>query len=75
MNKKGFLLVDSLICIIIVSLLSCLCMYTYTQINNFNDGYKLYYENNTDKYKDLYKGLGECVKCQIEEEGEIEEDL
>lgn len=76
MNKKAFLLVDSLICIVITVCISCLCIYTYNQLDNFQYTYKMYYEDINNNYTNIYKGLNECVKCSIEEETEgIEEDL
>lgn len=73
MNKKAFLLVDSLICLIITVCISSLCVYTYNQLDLYNDNYKLYYENINDEYSNIYHSLENCEKCKIEED--IEEDL
>lgn len=74
MNKKAFLLIDSLVCLIITVSVSCICLFTCQKLDKQDEIYKMYYENTNDKYKGIYKSLPECVKCQIEIE-DIEEDF
>lgn len=74
MNKKAFLLVDSLVCLIITVSIATICFFTYKQLDKYDNTYKIYYEENSEKYKDLYKIIPECIKCQIEQ-ADIEEDF
>lgn len=74
MNKKAFLLTDSLVCLLITVCLSCLCVYTFLQLDNYHESYKYYYEDINEEYKGIYQGIPECEKCQIEEK-DTEEDL
>ena len=75
MNKKAFLLVDSLVCLIITVCISALCVFTFNQVDSYHDSYKLYYEDINDSYSNIYHGLSECEKCVIEEEADLDEDL
>ena len=68
MNRKGFLLVDSLISVVITVCLSLLCACLFKAIDNFNEGYDLYQEEMANEYENIYEYLGECEKCQIEED-------
>ena len=54
MNKKAFLLVDSLVCLIITVCISALCIYTFNQVDSYHDSYKLYYEDINDDYSNIY---------------------
>lgn len=74
MNKKAFLLVDSLVCLIITVCISSICFFTYNQLGKHEEIYKNYYEDLNEKYKGFYNTLSECEKCQIEQE-DIEEDF
>lgn len=68
MNKKGFLLIDSLVSVVIVVSICLLCASTYQNINNYYDGYDLYKEKIKEEYENVYSLLGECEKCIIEED-------
>ena len=74
MNKKAFLLTDSLVCLLITICISSLCVYTFLQIDNYHESYKLYYENINEEYANIYYSIPECEKCEIEEV-DLEEDL
>lgn len=74
MNKKAFLLVDSLACLLIVVGITSICFFTYNQVEKHDEVYKMYYEKTSEKYKDFYRSLPECVKCVIETE-DTEEDF
>lgn len=73
MNRRAFLLVDSLVCLAIVASISFICFYTYERFDKQDEVYKMYYEKTNEEYKGIYKSLPECVKCQIEED--LEEDF
>jgi len=65
MNNKGFILIDSLVSIVIVSTLAILSMYTYNNYVNYYKSYYKYQEEISDMYLDVLANLGECEKCQI----------
>lgn len=67
MNKKGFLLVDAIINVLIVSIVSSLCLYMYIAINKADDGYVNYLENENDNYERIFNSLSECEACLIDE--------
>ena len=71
MNKKGFLLIDSLVSIVIVVSICFLCASTYQNVNNYHDGFDSYKEKIKQKYEDIYSSLGECEKCIIEEDSSL----
>lgn len=68
MNKRGFLLVDSLINVFIVCCLSLLCFAIYKAYNSYTSGYENYQEEMSIFYEDTYNSLGVCEKCIIQEE-------
>ena len=66
MNKKAFLLVDSLVCLIITICISALCIYTFNQVDSYHESYKLYYEDINDNYSNIYHSLTEidCISVK-----------
>lgn len=64
MNNKGYLLIDALICVLIVSLLSVLVLSSYQTISKQEDVYDEYLKRSNEEYEIIYRGLKECVKCQ-----------
>ena len=73
MNNKGFLLVDALINVMIVSALSILCITLFRVINNQEDTYNTYLDRTNNEYEYLFNELGECEKCQEIEDLPMEE--
>lgn len=74
MNKNGFLLVDSLITVAIVSIMSLLCIQIYKATINYEEGYRKYKEEINELYDELYYNLGECEKCiELEEDSSLQE--
>lgn len=71
MNKNGFLLLDSLVSVVIVSSLCFLCASTYQNVINYYEGYNSYQEKIKEEYEDIYSILGECEKCIIEEDSSL----
>lgn len=67
MNNKGFLLIDSLICVIIVSLLSVLVLSSYQTISKQENIYKEYLKRSNEEYEIIYRGLKDCIKCQTKD--------
>lgn len=70
MNNKGFLLIDSLVNTLIVSLMCLLCLMTYNSLKNYDEGYFKYEEESNEKYDSLYSSLSDCVKCEVIESEE-----
>lgn len=68
MKSRGFLLLDSLITIFIVSSMALLCISVYKSVINYKEGYKLYKEETNNKIAAIYDSLGECERCEIEED-------
>lgn len=67
MNKKGFLLIDSLISVLIVCNLTLLCFSIYQSIIKDHKVYENYVENDNVFYKDLYMNLEYCEGCSLNE--------
>jgi len=70
-KKKGFILVDSLICIGIVTTMCLLCFSLFVVINSFNKGYPEYQMKSNEHYEEIFNSVGECVKCIKEEEKDL----
>lgn len=68
MKSKGFLLIDSLICVAVISLMSVLILNIYDAINNYLKGYELYKVESNLEIIGIYDELGECEKCTVEED-------
>ena len=71
MKNKGFLLADSLISIIVVSLMSVLILSIYKAINSYKEGYELYKEESNLNIISIYDELGECEKCIVIEDSSL----
>ena len=67
MNNKGFLLIDALICMIIVSLLSVLVFSSYQTIYKQEDIYDEYLKRSNEEYEIIYRGLSDCISCQTKD--------
>lgn len=65
MNNKGFLLVDALVNVIIVTSIAILCIAMFKQFDNYYDGYKNYIDESNEKYEYLFIRNSECETCQI----------
>jgi len=73
-KKKGFVLIDSLICIAIVTVMCLLCFSLFTVINSFNTGYKDYQMKSNEHYDEIFNSVGECVKCEKEEKDSSQQE-
>lgn len=63
-------MVDSLLSVIVVSVVALLSLLAYTAIDNYEEGYANYKERMNQRYKDIYSNMKVCEVCQI-----IQEDL
>lgn len=67
LNKKGFLLVDSIICVLIVTLIAELCFSTYKTIINDENTFDNYVHKQNNYYEYIFDNLDECEACHINE--------
>lgn len=67
MNKKGFLLVDSLITVFITSLVCVMCFSIYDVILNYEEGYENYQSSTNEEIEDILNNMWECEVCVIDE--------
>lgn len=67
MNKKGFLLIDSLVNIAIVSCIGMLVVMTFNSMINYEKGYLQYQELSNEKLINIFNSLGTCEACLIDE--------
>lgn len=65
MNNKGFLLIDSLITVFVVSALCIICYSMYQAIINYDNGYKQYQEESNNRLIQIYRYTYECEGCEI----------
>ena len=73
MKNKGFLLVDSLISILVVSSIAIVCVSVYSSLVNYENGYLLYKDETNSRLEAIYSEMGECEKCVIEEDLSLQE--
>lgn len=67
MNKRGFLLLDALLNVFVVSIIVSLCLYVYEAINYAQSGFNDYLANENDSYEQIFNSLSECEACFINE--------
>ena len=67
LNRKGFLLIDSLICVMITSLLCVSCYSIYKAIDNYENAYIEYQTRSNNDLEDIYNSLKECETCELDE--------
>ena len=73
MNKKGFLLVDSLISVLIVSSTAIMSFGVFRNVKNYYEGYDNYQKEVAENYESIFSELTKCEKCVIEAEEEKED--
>ena len=65
--NKGFLLIDSLLSVFIVSLICTLCFSIYKVIDSYAKGYERYQETSNESYERILRQLYECEACTADE--------
>lgn len=65
-NKKGFLLQDALVCILIVSCISTIVFITIDMHIKINEGIKNQCQIQEDDFIDHYANINACQNCQQE---------
>ena len=73
MNKKGFMLLDALLSVTVVTLLALMCFSIYRVIDNNERVMDSYYEKNNESYELLFGGISDCQICTIQEDSFIQE--
>lgn len=73
-KKKGFILVDSLICVAIVMTMCLMSFLIYKVIDSYNKGYLDYLSKSNENYDEIFNSVGECVKCIKEEEDSSQQE-
>lgn len=66
-NKKGFLLIDSLITVFITSLVCVACYSIYHSIINYKEGYVDYQSRSNNNLEYIFTNMWECEACEIDE--------
>lgn len=67
LNKKGFILLDSLICVLITSLLCVTCYSLFLSANNYDDGYIEYIDKSNSNIEQIFNEINECEACTVHE--------
>lgn len=64
---RGFILLDSLMTVFIVSCICILCFSVYKSIENYIEGYRMYQNMSNQRYEDIYLSFNDCEVCVIDE--------
>ena len=67
LSNKGFLLIDALLSVFIVSCICILCFSIYQLDQRYEEGLETYYENSNIAYEAIFNSLAECEACTIDE--------
>ena len=68
MNKRGFLLVDSLVSLFVVSSVCLLCVNIFYLLDKYYDGYSNYLDKDNEFYDDLFSFGLDCTVCVVSDE-------
>lgn len=66
-TNKGFLLIDALINVFVVSSLCLLCFSLSKQLTTHEEGYFKYKERLNEELIDIYNSFQICEKCELDE--------
>lgn len=67
LNKKGFLLLDSLITVFVTSLVCIACYSIFHSIVKYEEGYIDYQNRSNINLENTFINMWECEECQIDE--------
>ena len=68
--NKGFLLIDSLITVLVCSLVCILCYSIYKINNNYIEGYKEYQDKSNERLTYYLSDLNWCETCEVLDESD-----
>lgn len=66
-NRKGFLLLDSLISVFVTCLLCATCYMIYSLMSSYDDGYINYQSRSNNNLESIFNNLSKCEECEIDE--------
>lgn len=66
-NKKGFLLIDSLITVFVTSLVCVACYSIFQAIENYEEGYIEYQNRSNENLEYVYSNMWQCEACILDE--------
>ncbi len=67
LSNKGFLLIDALLSVFIVSCVCILCFSIFRIIDNYEKGFTEYQKNSNRHYEMIFQDLPECEGCAFDE--------
>ena len=65
--NKGFILIDSLLSVFIVTYICIICVSIYKVIENYNISYVDYQNNSNQVYEYIFDNLPICEPCILDE--------
>lgn len=66
-NKKGFLLLDSLISVFVTCLVCGACYSIYNLMLKYDEGYVEYQKQSNENLEEIYWNISDCEECIIDE--------
>ena len=67
MKTRGFLMIDTLLCVFISCLISLLCYSLFFLNSSYLVSYDEYQEEINGEYELIFQNLGECEECVIQD--------
>lgn len=68
LNRKGFLLSDGLLCVVIAVMICKVCFDSYYLFLKHEEGRSAYHERLMEKLEAIYAEMVKCEPCVIEDE-------
>lgn len=66
-NKRGFILLDSLVTVLITCAICLLCFSIFNVIETYNAGTKNYRLQSNEEIEDIYNNIPNCEACILDE--------
>ena len=67
LSNKGFFLIDSLLCVFILSVICILCFSLWNMIDAYDRGYEEYVQRSNISYEQILSQMNRCEGCQAYE--------
>lgn len=67
LNKKGFLLIDSLVTVFVTSLVCVTCYSIFHSIERYEEGYTQYQTRSNINLEYTLKNMWQCQECELDE--------
>jgi len=65
--NKGFIMLDSLLSVFIVTYICLMCFSIYKTIEQYEKSYINYQFNSNDSYEEIFNTLIVCEACEVDE--------